>query len=184
MQPRAQPVRVGSLYKCRPGQSSLIDAETSSAGKAKQSRSPLQGTAETQSRTGRPLSLVRMRIAAQGAKQAAKQRSTTAQSRAAFTSSGRQSTAAMEGRADAEQQAAARIETGSRGRPKKGRRKGAKDAAGQMYRKQAKSPGKSPGRAKEAKHGRQPEAQKRRRKPGRPTAARKGCTCSDSFALC
>lgn len=90
----------------------------------------------------------------------------------------------MEGRADAEQQAAARIEKGSEGRPKRDAGRAQRQAAGQIYRVQAKSPGKSPGRAENAKHGRQPEAQKRRRKPGRPTAARKGCTCSDSFALC
>lgn len=107
---------------------------------------------------------------------------TTAGSRAAFTSLGRQSTAATEGRADAEQQAAARIEKGSKEGPQRDAGRAQRQAAGQMYRKQAKSPGNSPGRAKEAKHGRQPEAQKRSRKPGRPTAARKGCTCSDSFA--
>lgn len=90
----------------------------------------------------------------------------------------------MEGRADAEQQAAARIEKGSEGRPKRDAGRAQRQAAGQIYRTQAKSPGKSPGRAKKAKHGRQPEAQKRRRMPGRPTAARKGGTCSDSFALC
>lgn len=90
----------------------------------------------------------------------------------------------MEGRADAEQQAAARIEKGSEGRPKRDAGRARSLAAGRIYRMQAKSPGKRPKRAKEAKHGRQPEAQKRRRKPGRTTAARKGGTCSDSFALC
>lgn len=119
---------------------------------------------------------------AKAGSEAAKQ--TTAGSRAAFTSLGRQSPAAMEGRADAEQQAAARIEKGSEGRPKRDAGRAQRQAAGQMYRPQAESPGKSPGRAKDAKHGRQPEAQKRRRKPGRTTAARKGGTCSDSFALC
>lgn len=120
MQPRAQPVRVGSLYKCRPGQSSLTDAERSSAGEAMQSRSPLQGTAETQSRAGRPSALVRMPGSpgrAKAGSEAAKQ--TTAGSRAAFTSLGRQSTAAMGGRADADRPAAARIEKGSEGRPQR-----------------------------------------------------------------
>ena len=103
---------------------------------------------------------------------------------AGLTSLGRQSRAAMEGRADADRQAAARIEKGSKGRPQRDSEKAQRQAAGQMYRVQVKSPGNSPGRAEKAKHGRQPEAQKRRRKPGRPTAARKCCTCSDSFALC
>lgn len=85
-----------------------------------------------------------MRIAAQGAKQAAKQRSTTAQSRAAFTSSGRQSTAAMEGRADAEQQAAARIETGSRGRPKRDAGRAQRMRPGKCTGRRPKAPEKAP----------------------------------------
>lgn len=108
---------------------------------------------------------------------------TTAGSRAAYLFR-KADRAALEGRADAEQQASARIDKGSEGGPKGDAGRAQRQAAGQMYRKQAESPVNSPGRAKNAKHGRQPEAQKRRRKPGRTAAARKGGTCSDSFALC
>lgn len=72
-------------------------------------------------------------------------------SRAAFTSLGRQSPAAMEGRADAEQQAAARIEKGSEGRPQRDAGRAQRQAAGQMYRKQAKKPRKEPRKGQRCK---------------------------------
>ena len=90
------------------------------------------------------MSLVRIPEAPEGPKQAAKQRSKPRQKPGGLSSLGRQSRAAMEGRADAEQQAAARIEKGSEGRPQRDSERAQSRRPGNYTGRKPKAPEKAP----------------------------------------